>query len=209
MARPIPRLAPVIGTTLSLRKRFISAMSRTRPICRDRSHFGRSVSRCRNRVGSRCLSVFRAATGQFVAKDRLGNRFSNFSGYGVRNIIDYQCAKPWVLNRPTPNPSERIRRLDREIRNYSGCQNPNPTAKMAHNLAFFGPVTASGEWLDGSRLERAKGFEPSTPTLARLCSTPELRPRSAEARLIGGFDLDCKPVNGGLSIAALQIGPCP
>lgn len=25
-------------------------------------------------------------------------------------------------------------------------------------------------------LERAKGFEPSTPTLARLCSTPELRP---------------------------------
>jgi hypothetical protein len=28
-------------------------------------------------------------------------------------------------------------------------------------------------------LERAKGFEPSTPTLARLCSTPELRPRSA------------------------------
>src|SRR5579885_3559553 len=32
-------------------------------------------------------------------------------------------------------------------------------------------------------LERAKGFEPSTPTLARLCSTPELRPRSrTEAR---------------------------
>ena len=28
------------------------------------------------------------------------------------------------------------------------------------------------------KLERAKGFEPSTPTLARLCSTPELRPRS-------------------------------
>src|ERR1700691_4185982 len=32
-------------------------------------------------------------------------------------------------------------------------------------------------------MERAKGFEPSTPTLARLCSTPELRPRSdLEAR---------------------------
>ena len=28
-----------------------------------------------------------------------------------------------------------------------------------------------------SKLERAKGFEPSTPTLARLCSTPELRPQ--------------------------------
>src|SRR3546814_4851274 len=26
------------------------------------------------------------------------------------------------------------------------------------------------------KLGRAKGFEPSTPTLARLCSTPELRP---------------------------------
>ncbi len=25
-------------------------------------------------------------------------------------------------------------------------------------------------------MERAKGFEPSTPTLARLYSTPELRP---------------------------------
>src|SRR5687767_6826483 len=29
------------------------------------------------------------------------------------------------------------------------------------------------------KLERAKGFEPSTPTLARLCSTPELHPRPA------------------------------
>ena len=27
-------------------------------------------------------------------------------------------------------------------------------------------------------MERAKGFEPSTPTLARLCSTPELRPQT-------------------------------
>ena len=26
-------------------------------------------------------------------------------------------------------------------------------------------------------LERVKGFEPSTPTLARLCSTTELHPR--------------------------------
>ena len=31
------------------------------------------------------------------------------------------------------------------------------------------------------KLERAKGFEPSTPTLARSCSTPELRPRSDPA----------------------------
>ena len=35
-----------------------------------------------------------------------------------------------------------------------------------------------GGFLCEGRLERAEGFEPSTPTLARLCSTPELRPRS-------------------------------
>src|SRR5690606_32714707 len=33
-----------------------------------------------------------------------------------------------------------------------------------------------GYWASIGKLERAKGFEPSTPTLARLCSTPELRP---------------------------------
>ncbi len=36
--------------------------------------------------------------------------------------------------------------------------------------------------IPGKKLERAKGFEPSTPTLARLCSTPELRPRSGRRR---------------------------
>src|SRR4051794_14434269 len=32
------------------------------------------------------------------------------------------------------------------------------------------------------KLERAKGFEPSTPTLARSCSTPELHPHPKEPR---------------------------
>ena len=40
------------------------------------------------------------------------------------------------------------------------------------------------------KLERAKGFEPSTPTLARLCSTPELRPlwrpEEVSSRRVGG-----------------------
>ena len=31
-------------------------------------------------------------------------------------------------------------------------------------------------------LERAMGFEPTTPTLARLCSTPELHPHPREVR---------------------------
>jgi hypothetical protein len=35
----------------------------------------------------------------------------------------------------------------------------------------------------GGNLERAKGFEPSTPTLARSCSTPELHPHPWEGRL--------------------------
>src|SRR6185312_14278975 len=34
------------------------------------------------------------------------------------------------------------------------------------------------------RLERAKGFEPSTPTLARSCSTPELHPQNQALRLV-------------------------
>ena len=34
-------------------------------------------------------------------------------------------------------------------------------------------------------LERAKGFEPSTPTLARLCSTPELHPRPERVYIRG------------------------
>ena len=36
------------------------------------------------------------------------------------------------------------------------------------------------------KLERAKGFEPSTPTLARLCSTPELRPLWRAGRVLRG-----------------------
>ena len=32
-------------------------------------------------------------------------------------------------------------------------------------------------------MERAMGFEPTTPTLARLCSTPELRPHSVPSML--------------------------
>ena len=38
------------------------------------------------------------------------------------------------------------------------------------------PKTRGFEELRREEMERAKGFEPSTPTLARLCSTPELRP---------------------------------
>ena len=46
-------------------------------------------------------------------------------------------------------------------------------------------VTATNALMLIGNLERAKGFEPSTPTLARLCSTPELRPPASAGG--GGF----------------------
>ena len=49
------------------------------------------------------------------------------------------------------------------------------------------------------RLERAKGFEPSTLTLARLCSTPELRPHSVDCGDLGG---------GGRGRKGKNAGPC-
>ena len=45
------------------------------------------------------------------------------------------------------------------------------------------------------RLERAKGFEPSTLTLARLCSTPELRPHSVDGGEIVKLAPRCKRKN--------------
>ena len=58
------------------------------------------------------------------------------------------------------------------------------------------------KWL--GKLERAKGFEPSTPTLARLCSTPELHPLTRriapngcpEADVLPSFSLDFSAING-------------
>ena len=44
------------------------------------------------------------------------------------------------------------------------------------------------KWIDV--LERADGFEPSTLTLARLCSTPELRPHSKSG---GGYGVGPPP----------------
>ena len=39
-------------------------------------------------------------------------------------------------------------------------------------------ATAPDDWgYVTEKMERAMGFEPTTPTLARLCSTPELHPR--------------------------------
>src|SRR3954470_17789493 len=62
---------------------------------------------------------------------------------------------------------------------------PSPTAGLMsafdasvyHRLRKTQPCSLR-EWdrRTWKKLERAKGFEPSTPTLARSCSTPELHP---------------------------------
>src|SRR5262249_47549756 len=48
------------------------------------------------------------------------------------------------------------------------------TSSAAQNAASNALDIERQDW---EILERAKGFEPSTPTLARSCSTPELHPR--------------------------------
>src|SRR3954454_9570297 len=62
----------------------------------------------------------------------------------------------------------------------SDAAEPCGTTQQASRFASVARARL-GERLGASwrHLERAKGFEPSTPTLARLCSTPELHPRSA------------------------------
>ena len=63
---------------------------------------------------------------------------------------------------------------------------------LEHLLLIHNQVATRLTELDKStwnffmKLERAKGFEPSTPTLARLCSTPELRPLRRPSAVTGG-----------------------
>jgi len=50
---------------------------------------------------------------------------------------------------------------------------PKPDARMPAAVGLFGGPENGGESLVWSGLERAKGFEPSTPTLARFSSDRE------------------------------------
>ena len=65
---------------------------------------------------------------------------------------------------------------------------------------------AWGRWPNGSAglLERAKGFEPSTPTLARLCSTPELHPRPGDPYHAGRGGGCCKGLRRRLALAIVR-----
>src|SRR5579872_2543808 len=59
------------------------------------------------------------------------------------------------------------------------------------------------------KLERAKGFEPSTPTLARSCSTPELHPHPADAYHTrgGGLQALALPASEPTSFALTPFPP--
>ena len=56
---------------------------------------------------------------------------------------------------------------------HSRALKPTQILRSKPNMSPGWGLTDSSRF---EKLERAKGFEPSTPTLARLCSTPELRP---------------------------------
>ena len=91
-------------------------------------------------------------------------------------IISDQRLKPCWKNRPTLKLWREFTESERKRQNVT----PMHLQGRQKKLCFQGGLGASRARGAGSarwRLERAKGFEPSTPTLARLCSTPELRPR--------------------------------
>jgi hypothetical protein len=58
---------------------------------------------------------------------------------------------------------------------------PRKTLNARQYLASYARLNRIDVW----KMERAKGFEPSTPTLARLCSTPELRPLTGVPEMAG------------------------
>ena len=84
------------------------------------------------------------------------------------------------VNRPTPK-LRREMALRRAKTRFWRPSLPQPHTKNPQiSWGSTRPIALErkmGWW----SLERAMGFEPTTPTLARLCSTPELRPHSIPA----------------------------
>jgi hypothetical protein len=73
-----------------------------------------------------------------------------------------------ALFMPVPLPDARERAVPAQLSMLR--PDPKGAGSPHHNIMF-----------SLKELERANGFEPSTLTLARLCSTPELRPHSKTA----------------------------
>ena len=110
-----------------------------------------SRRRARRRRGSHC------ATSSSCASDRASSATAAPS-----------AANRSAMARPNPRPAPVT---------SATCPSKSPCCPQSHE-GYRAPERVSITSVS-EKLERAKGFEPSTPTLARLCSTPELRPLTA------------------------------
>ena len=141
--------------------------------------------------------LYRHTTGRARDEGRARTPLSHRGeGLGVRGASGSSAVRDEVRDRhrrqrlfcaaPHPRPLSlrregRSRGIDR-----SSCpaaprgEKGSPCMKRAR----FSPLSQGclqGDHVSGSyigKMERAMGFEPTTPTLARLCSTPELHPHA-------------------------------
>ena len=109
--------------------------------------------------------------------------------------------------RPGPGSARVIAALGERLGESRGKRlkrHDGPNRKKRAPLAPKGIEHGNAGYKDRSapdngcaeKMERAKGFEPSTPTLARLCSTPELRPldwRTGDVPVGWSGQLACGP----------------
>ncbi len=112
---------------------------------------------------------------------------TNFAAPGLtRGCITFwryrtmsQTGRPRSRLRPERSPIPGQAREDgvRQVGSY-GFRTPSPGSSPHSATPDAGSLagTIANDQTQKTTVERAKGFEPSTPTLARLCSTPELRP---------------------------------
>ncbi|SBV34502.1 protein of unknown function [uncultured Sphingopyxis sp.] len=89
------------------------------------------------------------------------------------------AAQSWIRDRSHRGVIPKLRALINSAHVFpaTGSQKGVPiyvSGKLANMLALATGKDVPSKYM--VTMERAKGFEPSTPTLARLCSTPELRP---------------------------------
>ena len=130
-----------------------------------------------------------------------GKRSSPFRAKGAgekKNRPEQKCSTAGFLywsgrwdSNPRPQP-------------WQGCALPLSYARVGYNLRRVPRKTRRRETKNRPEpcalqpvflLERAMGFEPTTPTLARLCSTPELRPHRVRLpQTPGPFTLSWRPV---------------
>ncbi len=122
-------------------------------------------------------SARRSGASPSHAVQQQANGMPTFRLPNERKPIGFCTGTTCRVNRPSPKLRKEI-----AIRRAFWPRTPKPDVPKAAAATLLRDPQNGGESLVGSGLERAKGFEPSTPTLARLCSTPELRPRSRTGR---------------------------